>query len=86
MTRGSILRPGLISAPPCPECNPGPVDYYWLDCWYTFFPWAGCFCVAGEAFSFDWFQLRQMGLCYERIGRGSFAVRAFGTGTGTLGK
>lgn len=44
------LRPGSVSAPHCPECNPGPVDYYWLDCWYTFFSWAGCSCVAGEAF------------------------------------
>ena len=25
------LRPGSVSAPHCPECNPGPVDYYWLD-------------------------------------------------------
>lgn len=67
---GELFAAGSILAPPCPECRPGPADY-WFDCWYTFI-FDGC--VWPEA-SFDWFQLRQMGLCHERVGRG-LIVRA----------
>lgn len=69
---GGLFAAGSILAPLCPECSSGPADYG-FDCWYTFlldgFVWR-------EA-SFNWSQLRQMGLCYERVGRG-LIVGAFG--------